>query len=282
MEVIRIDAHYLNFGNFYPGKIFKCSLRITNDSNVKQKVVLRFYDRGETLTRDYLTAEFDKLIEEDSLINTLGEDKQLLNTEVTNNCWYLMLPPSKNFEKTLALPLNAGQQVEVGVVIKSPQISHSQKFSSILELSLQEKPEDAIKVLSIANIVTPKLECTKQLTCLENGLSVIPLVVRFEDSRQERVRIPFRNNGGKELEMILTVVPYPNCAKESPKLNVNCTPNTCKMPPGSMGLINLSIALSEGEIQQKGKTRQQMVLVIKIKNSLLLYYFILDFSLIFN
>eukprot|EP00826_Nyctotherus_ovalis_P011328 TRINITY_DN12952_c0_g1_i6.p1 TRINITY_DN12952_c0_g1~~TRINITY_DN12952_c0_g1_i6.p1 ORF type:complete len:227 (-),score=32.87 TRINITY_DN12952_c0_g1_i6:138-818(-) len=222
-------------------------------------------------------------MDEDILNNALGETKQLCNTEVTDNCWHLLLPPSKNFEKTLSLPLNPGEQTEVGVVVKSPQISRSQKFYSVLELTLQEgKADDSIKVFSVANIVTPKLECTKQLVCLENGLSVIPLVAKFEDSQQDRVKIPFRNNGAKELEMVLTVVPYPNSNKEQPKLNVACTPSTCKIAPNSMGLVNLTVGLADNITNSKANERQQMVLVIKIKNSLLLYYFVLDFSLIFN
>jgi len=212
----------------------------------------------------------------------LGEDNILNNSEVTSSCWYLMLSPSKNFEKTLVLPLNPGQQVEIGVVVKSPQITRSLKLCSILNLFLQERPDDTIKVLSMANVTTPKLECTKRLVYLENGLRVIPLVVKFEDSQQERVRIPFRNSGGKELEMILTVVPYPNGTKDFPKLNVTCAPNTCKISPNSMGLVNLSITLNEKEVELKNNVRQQMILIIKIKNSLLLYYFVLDFSLIFN
>lgn len=243
--------------------------------------MLRFNEQ-RNFKEEYLRTEFGKTIEGDTLKLILGEDKILNNSEVIDNCWYLMLPPSKNFEKTLILPLNPEQQVEVGIVIRSPQIPRAQKFYSILNLFLQERPDDVIQVLSMANVITPKLECNKQLVCLENGLRVIPLVVKFEDSQQERVRIPFRNNGGKELEMILTVVPYPNNTKDFPKLNVTCSPNTCKMLPNSMGLVNLSISLSEKELGLKGSERQQMVLIIKIKNSLLLYYFVLDFSLIFN
>ena len=269
-ELIEIDTHYLNFGTFYSGKIFKCALRIKNLSKEKRTLKIYFNDETIEFTKKLLISEFSHLIEADTLKSLLATSETIFNTENSYKCWYLMVPPLKSFEKSLKLALVPDEEIEIGVVIRSPQIGYCKQFFSILNVRLHsEDPygesRESFKVLNMANLDIPKLECTKQLICLENGIKIIPLVIRFENNGIERIRIPFKNNGKKELELILAVVPYPNgeANLEEGKINITCTPNSCKMSPNSIGIVTLTIIRCDKQLIQCNK-RQQKVSIIKV------------------
>ena len=269
----------MNFGTFYPGKIFKCSLRLTNISDSRRTLSLSF----DTTSPTFLESEFS------ASIPMLGKPPTLPNTELSHKCWYLMLPPSKTFEKTLLVTLDPKQKAEIGVVIKSPQIVYPKKFCSVLRLSLDENDplqktaSDSVAIFSTAEVDTPKLECSKELVYTENDTRIVPLVVRFEGADIQRLKIPFKNNGGQELELALSIVQFPGGGgNEKVPVNVSCTPNVCKIPAKGMGLVNISI-LKQSEGEEEPETdRQQRVLIAKVKNTQMLYYYVLDLTLIMS
>ena len=297
-DLIELDVRYLNFGTFYPAKVFKCTFRITNTSNSGRTVSLNFDDTSHSFTDQFLRTEFSSHFNPKLLAALLESQSEIPNTEVTHKCWYLMLPPSKSFEKSLTISLNPGQKMEVGVVIKSPQIAFTKKFCSILRVSLAET--DPLKqsiapasasIFSLAEVDTPKLECARELIYTENGIKVVPLVVRFDESGIQRLKIPFKNNGSQEVDIVCSVIQYPgneststsaSATGEKVSINMVCSPNNCKIPAKSVGLVNLNVIKNDKKTVIGGKDRQQRLLIAKLKNTQMLYYFVLDTVFIFE
>eukprot|EP00826_Nyctotherus_ovalis_P004824 TRINITY_DN1106_c0_g1_i11.p2 TRINITY_DN1106_c0_g1~~TRINITY_DN1106_c0_g1_i11.p2 ORF type:complete len:202 (+),score=48.07 TRINITY_DN1106_c0_g1_i11:784-1389(+) len=200
----------------------------------------------------------------------------------------MLSPTEKTFDKSFCTSLAPHETVQFGVVIKSPCTNRSSKFFSLVKISLSEEDvmsqlldddKDSLLVLSEAEIVTPKLECSKELIHDRTGLKIIPLVVKC-DSPIQRLRVPFKNGGSKDLELTLSVLRYP-VADESSEVEslavCRCLPNAVKIPSGSVNFI--SICVSQITKETEGR-REQKVLVAKVKDTLMMYSYILDCSFI--
>jgi len=274
-NLIEVDTNYLNFGTFYPGKIFKCNLALTNITEHSHIVSVSF---------DNTNPQF----EEAQLPKNHAPDKTpLANSEITNNCWYFMLSPTnKTFDKSFSASLAPRETIQFGVVIKSPCINYPQKFFSLINISLSEEDimsqlldsnKNKLVVLSEAEVITPKLECYKELIHDPTGLKIVPLVIKCDGAIQ-RLRVPFKNAGSRDLELTLNVLRYPVPDESSEPLAVcRCLPNTVKIPSGSISFISICVSQITKEIQGK---REQKVLLAKVKDTLMMYSYILDCSFI--
>jgi len=287
-KIIEVDTRSLNFGTFYPAKIFKCALHIENISDSKRIISFKFDANLLDFSETYLENEFSMSIGPKQITGIVGKSQKTANTEHLYKCWYLMQPPSKSFEKTLTITLNPKQKIEIGVVIKSPQVLHYEKFCSVLYISLAEndslfeKVKDKISVFNIAEVDIPKLECTKEMIYTQNNIRVVPLVAKFEDSDIQKLKIPFKNNGDQDLDLQLSILQYPG-ASESKLVNFACAPNTCKIPARNIGIICINAMKKENnsdgeQTEWKLCERQQKVLMCKLKNTQMLYYFVLDIT----
>lgn len=276
-NLIEVDTNYLNFGIFYPGKIFKCNLALTNITEHTHIITVNF---------DNTSTEF----EESELPNhnlPEGINYPIPNSEPINNCWHFMLSPTtKTFDKSFSASLSPHETVQFGVVIKSPCINRPQKFFSLIKVSLSEedimsqlldKGKDSLVVLSEAEVITPKLECCKELIHDPTGLKIVPLVIKC-DSAIQRLRVPFKNAGSKDLELILNVLRYPVPDECSEPLAVcRCLPNTVKISSGSINFISICVSQITKEVQGR---REQKILIAKVKDTLMMYSYILDCSFI--
>jgi len=288
-NLLEVDANFINFGTFYPGKIFKCNLNVKNLTNHKRSVVVYFDNTLEEFSRD-------------SLLRTLfmgplpaGLTYPIANSEFEQHCWHFMMPPSKAFEKTMTLTIAAHNSVQVGVVIKSPCINYAQKFFSLVRTSLsQEDPmqtlldqgKDSLITLCQAEVITPKLECCKELIHEQTKLKIIPLVVKFEGAIQ-RLRVPFKNAGSKDIEILLSIMKYPTSPdrpEPEPIAEYHCVPGNVKLPANSMGFVTIGISQCTSNLKEDARKskeqREQRVLICKIKDTLMMYSYILDCSFI--
>jgi uncharacterized membrane protein len=274
-NLIEVDTNYLNFGTFYPGKIFKCNLALTNITEHNHIVSVSF---------DNLSGEFE---EEQLPKNYTPNRIPLPNSEVTNGCWYFMLSPTnKTFDKSFSASLDPHETIQFGVVIKSPCINYPQKFFSLINISLSEEDimsqlldsnKSSLTVLSEAEVITPRLECSKELIHDATGLKIVPLVIKCDNAIQ-RLRVPFRNAGSRDLELVLNVLRYPMSDESSESLAAcRCLPNIVKIPSGSISFISICVSQITKEIQGK---REQKVLLAKVKDTLMMYSYILDCSFI--
>jgi hypothetical protein len=286
-KMLTVDTTYLNFGTFFPAKIFKCTLEITNISTSQRVISLQF-DQSMTYSKQMVTSEFANSA--NKILSGLFSktDNRIINSEVECKCWYLLLPPSKSFEKQLNLVLEPSESIKVGVVIKSPQITKGRKFFSVLNicLSSQDEKEQAIsedkrelKVLSVAEIETPKLECCKELVYTTNNVRVLPLVVKGE-GLAEKLKIPFKNNGSQDLEVVFSIVPL-NKGNVKSAIDYYCVPSSVKINSKGIGLLNLCVKINHisDKNQANDKKKQikdQRVLIAKIKNTQMMYSFVLD------
>ena len=182
-NLIEADTNYLNFGAFYPGKIFKCNVSLTN-TTVHTHTISVSFDHSANFNR----GQFLRGSPENTLPDSL--EFPVRNSEPWQNCWYFMLSPSnKTFEKTFSVDLPPHETVQFGVVIKSPCITKPQKYFSAVKIELSEEDlmsqlltneRDSIYILSEAKIMTPKLECCRELVHVQTGLKIIPLVVKCD------------------------------------------------------------------------------------------------------
>ena len=140
-QLISIDTHYLNFGTFYSGKIFKCILTIKNISSDNRVIFVTFDTENKEFTRRFIYGEFSRVVTYEYLSPLLETDEEFWNSEECYRCWYLILPQSNNFEKSLKITLVPEQEIELGVVIKSPQLSHYKKLVSALNVFLDAEEE---------------------------------------------------------------------------------------------------------------------------------------------
>jgi len=289
-KLITIDTSYLNFGTFFPAKIFKCTIEITNISQSQRVVQLQF-DQSMTYSKQLITNEFATSSNK-NLSGILAKGDRIVNSEIECKCWYLMQPPSKGFEKALTISLDPSESTKIGVVIKAPQINKGRKFISVLNISLASQDEKEqtlgedkreLKVLSVAEVETPKLECCKELVYTANNLRVLPLVAKG-DGTGDKLRIPFKNNSSQDIEVIFSLVPLSQPKQKTALIDYYCIPSTIKIPAKNMGLLNLCVKYTSLEVKSKGQEkksiRDQRVLVAKIKNTQMMYCFVLDCTFI--
>eukprot|EP00826_Nyctotherus_ovalis_P027848 TRINITY_DN2181_c0_g1_i7.p1 TRINITY_DN2181_c0_g1~~TRINITY_DN2181_c0_g1_i7.p1 ORF type:complete len:337 (-),score=83.03 TRINITY_DN2181_c0_g1_i7:155-1165(-) len=278
-NLIEADTNYLNFGVFYPGKIFKCNLALTNITEHTHIISVYF---------DSSSAHFEESLLPKAALPE-GLQYPIANSEKTNGCWHFMLSPSnKTFDKSFSASLAPHETIQFGVVIKSPCINRPQRFFSLVKVCLSEEDlmsqlldsgKDSLAVLSEAEVVTPKLECCKELIHDPTGMKIVPLVIKC-DSNIQRLRVPFKNAGGRDLELILNVLRYPAPDESSdaePLAVCRCLPNTAKIPSGAISFISICVSQITKEAQGK---REQKILLIKIKDTLMMYSYILDCSFI--
>ena len=281
-NLVEADTNYLNFGVFYPGKIFKCNLSLTNITDHTHTVFVTF-DHSSRFTQ----SQFLRSSPENSLPDKL--EYPMENSELAHNCWHFMLSPSnKTFEKSFTVDLPPHEAIQFGVVIKSPCTTRAQKFFSAVKVELAEEDlmsqllsrgKNSIYILSEAEIMTPKLECCKELMHEQTGLKIIPLVVKC-DSEIQRVKIPFKNTGTKDLELILKIFKYPSPDDKEESESIadsRCMPNIVKIQSGSTNFISICVSQITKDIQGK---KEQKVLVAKIKDTLMVYSYILEYSYI--
>ncbi len=282
-SLIEIDTNFVNFGSFYPGKIFKCNLGIKNLTNHKRTVTVGF----ENTEPEFSSGHLLRTLFMGPLPTSVTYP--VPNSEYANHCWYFMQPPSKAFEKTMTLTLSAHASTQVGVVIKSPCIAHTEKFFSLLQVTLaSEDPmsqllgssRSSLIALCQAEVITPKLECCRELLHEQAGINVVPLVVKFDGSVQ-RLRIPFKNNGAKDLDLILSIVKFPTAAgkPENPPLaEYHCVPNTIKISANALGFVTIGVnQCDSGSTKNSHKEeREQRVLIVKVKDTLMMYSYVLD------
>ena len=291
-SLIETDSQCIDFGTFFPGKIFKCTVRIKNISNAKRVLMLK-YEQVSKFSRKMLRKEF----EADSyktFAPLFSKMDEITNSEAEHKCWHLLLAPPKTFEKHLTLALAPSQAVDVGMVIKSPQIVKGKKFCAVLGIELAQEDEKVgtlskgeMKVMGIAEVETPGLECCKELVYCENDIRVIPLVVKL-DAPSQRLKIPFKNNGSQEIDLILTIVPFPDNASRSNverilDAEMTCVPNSCKIPAKGLGLIVINVTYQECDNLSEKKgilEREQRILIAKVKNTQMIYYFVVDCSFV--
>ncbi len=287
--LLEVDTNYLNFGSFYPGKIFKCTIAIKNLTDSDRFVSLSYDDTAEysqsTVLKLFATSGTRAI---PPLFHTLPS---LQNSEASLHCWYFMQPPSKAFDKRVTLQLPPRATVQVGVVIKSPCITKSEKFYSVLKIGLD--PEDPraeevdpakaeLRVVSVAEVITPRLECCRELVHTLNGLRIVPLVVHMEGAIQ-RLKIPFRNGGVRDLDLQLSIVKFPGNTGGGNEAGVDyhCVPGAVKLVANSMAFINVALSQSSSfEMPDSRPIKEQRILIAKVKDTQMMYSYILDCTFI--
>ncbi len=284
--LIEVDTNYLNFGSFYPGKIFKCTIAIRNLTDSARSVSLSYDDTPKysqsTLLRMFATSGTRAL---PPLLQSLPE---LPNSEFLSKCWYFMRVQSKAFDKRLAIAVPPMSTVQIGVVIKSPCITKSEKFYSVVKVGLAPGDPEAdavdpahedLRVVSVAEVVTPRLECCCELMHLPSNLRIVPLVVKMEGAVQ-RMRVPFKNAGTRDLDLQLTVVKFPGRTDcEESEVEYHCMPGTVKIQAGSMGLVTIGISQPADDDCRLQKDRR--LLIAKVKDTQMMYSYILDCTFIY-
>ena len=203
------------------------------------------------------------------------------NSEQIFHCWQFMIDSSnKTFEKSLSVDLAPRDTIQLGAVIKSPCINKEKRLFAAIRITLAEddlmsslidKSHDTMVILTKAGIITPKLECCKELFHEQAGLKVIPLVAKLDTSRQ-RLRIPFKNNGTKDLDLRLDVTGFPG--KET-LADYKCIPENTRIPSNSLGYITIAMSIWQDNIKN-----EQCVLIVKIKDTLMIYSYVLDCSFV--
>ena len=287
--LLEVDTNYLNFGSFYPGKIFKCTIAVKNLTNSKRVFTLSYADMPTFTKPDMLKTFINSTNRQ--IVSLFNATPELPNSEMQHRCWYFMLGGSKSFEKKVTVTLAPHGSTQIGIVIKSPCVTRSEKFYSLLRVNMAEgdtkekamDPEKGeLSVLSVAEVITPKLECCRELIHDSNKLRVIPLVVKMEGPIQ-RVKIPFKNGGCRDLDLMLNIVRFPTNNKEAAsQIDYHCIPATVKITANSMAFITLGFSAPTTVLSSNGKKplREQRVLIAKIKDTQLIYSYILDCTFI--
>ena len=267
--LIGLESNFINFGTFYPGKILKCNLCVKNNTG---------HDRSIYVSIDEDAFMFKKE-ELDDMETELPSDipNSIPNSEQIYHCWqFLVDPENKTFEKSVAIDLSPHDSLQLGIILKSPCITKAKTLYSVIRISLSDEDpmssllgntKDAIIVIVKAEIMLPKLQCCKELYHERAGVKVIPLVIRL-DILTQKIRVPFKNNGPKELDLILDVTGFPG---KDPLAEYKCVPNYTSIGSNSIGYINISV-----NTWQNDSKKEQRVLVIRIKDTLMVYTYILD------
>jgi hypothetical protein len=272
-RLIELDTNYLNFGAFYPGKIFKCSFSITNNTSHSRSLFVSFDDEAFMFEREELL----NMIAEESLPNDVSFP--VANSEQVYHCWEFMIDAdNKTFDKSVIIDLPPRNSIQLGTVIRSPCIRKKKSLYSLIKIALSEddpmsslldKGTDTLSVLAKAEIVLPRLQCCKELFHEQAGFKVIPLVVKLGSCGQ-RIRVPFKNTGTKDLDLLLDVTGFPG---KEPFAEYKCTPSNVRIQSNSIGYITIGINIWRSDIKQKN---EQRVLIIKIKDTSILYPYVLD------
>eukprot|EP00826_Nyctotherus_ovalis_P037403 TRINITY_DN3406_c0_g6_i1.p1 TRINITY_DN3406_c0_g6~~TRINITY_DN3406_c0_g6_i1.p1 ORF type:complete len:383 (+),score=89.95 TRINITY_DN3406_c0_g6_i1:102-1250(+) len=271
-NLIELDTSYLNFGSFYPGKIFKCSLGLTNNTAHSRSLFVAFDDETFMFTREELL----RTIAEEDLPDAAYP---VPNSEQIYHCWEFMVDvENKSFDKSVIIELPPRSSIQLGTVIKSPCIKKPKSLYALIKVALSEddpmsslldKGKDTLAVLARAEISMPKLQCCKELFHDQAGLKVIPLVAKLSGGGQ-RLRVPFKNGGAKDVELMLDVTGFPG---KEPFAEYKCVPSSVRIPSNSVGYITIGVSIWRDDVSQK---KEQRVLLVKIKDTSILYPYVLD------
>jgi len=276
-RLIELDTNYLNFGSFYPGKVFKCSFSLINNTGHSRSLFVSFDDEAFMFGRE-------------ELLNTIAEEClpndvpfPVPNSEQIYHCWEFMIDAdNKTFEKSVIIDLPPRSSIQLGTVIRSPCIKKEKCLYSLIRIMLSEddpmsslldKGADTLSVFAKAEVVLPKLQCCKELFHEQAGLKVIPLVVK-SGSCGQRIRVPFKNTGTKDLDLSLDVTGFPG---KEPFAEYKCIPSTVRIQSNSIGYITIGINIWRSDVKRKN---EQRVLIVKVKDTSILYPYVIDCSFI--
>jgi len=268
--ILKIDKDYIDFNKCFPGKLVKQDFYITNLTNTKHAVFLSFDITSHQFTEEQIKAHL--------ITSATSITYPIPNS--TQSYWHFMLPTSKSLEKSLVFILHPHGVIPIGLIANLPCINYTKKLYSLLRVSLFEM--DTMKVikcshalslgiLSEVEIETPKLKCIKELLDVGSNLKVIPVVVKRKEN-VKNVAIPLRNEGNQSLELVLGMVNFPG-KNEEPLANYKCQKDNVKLQPNSSSYAIINLTRRE----VKGRRKEQKVLIAKVKNTSMIYSFILDF-----
>jgi len=276
-KAIRVDKSFIDFGSFYPGSLIKFNFQIKNLTNEKKAVLILFDNVSPEFTKDQLAF---------NLVNVpYCLNYPIKNSEHVDHCWYFMLPTSKALEKLLVFILHPRGTVPIGIIIDAPRINYPKKLFSLLKINLFDiETRKVIKgegmhslgILSEANIETPKLKCCRELLHIDSNFKVIPIVVKNKEN-PKNIYIPFKNEGNREIELILDIVNFP-VQDNQPILESLAEYRCQKTPLRFQANFSSYITININRRENIGKRKKERkVLIAKIKDTSMIYSYILDF-----
>eukprot|EP00826_Nyctotherus_ovalis_P059633 TRINITY_DN830_c0_g1_i4.p1 TRINITY_DN830_c0_g1~~TRINITY_DN830_c0_g1_i4.p1 ORF type:complete len:205 (+),score=33.64 TRINITY_DN830_c0_g1_i4:689-1303(+) len=190
-----------------------------------------------------------------------------------------MLPTSKTLEKVLVFVLHPHGTVPIGIIIDAPRINYSKKLFSLLRIHLfdlatmkvaKDKGSHPLGILSEADIETPKLKCCRELLHTESNFKVIPIVVKNKEN-PKNMFIPFKNEGNREIELLLDIVNFPvqdNQPIRKPLAEYRCQKTPLKFQANFSSYITININRYENREKRR---KDQKVLIAKVKDTSMIY-----------
>lgn len=135
----------------------------------------------------------------------------------------------------------------------------------------------------------PQLICTKQVYQVANKHNVVPIALK-PTSGTQKFRIPFKNNGSKEIEADFSFVKIgENTDGEfsmNEYLDFFCMPGTLKLQPKTANILNVMVKVHMDKVQEAQKKGLLKIsknlfklLIAKINDSGILFSFYFDITL---
>jgi len=135
----------------------------------------------------------------------------------------------------------------------------------------------------------PELICTRQV--FDKGIkqNIVPLALKSASGTQ-KFRIPFKNNGSKEIDADFSFVKINETKKDEFSMNEYleffCMPGTLKIQPKASGILNVMVKVHMDKVEAAKRSNSLKIrkslfklLIAKINGSGILFSFYFDIKL---
>ena len=179
----------------------------------------------------------------------------------------------------LELPKNKGHYKE-----KRLQKQGSDKFDIT-----EEVKNKRLQVMLCGVIDPPELICTKQVFDVSTKQNIVPLALK-PSSGTQKFRIPFKNNGSKDIEADFSFVKIGENKEGEFSMNEYleffCMPGTLKLAAKTASILNVMVKVHMDKVEEakrKGELKVSRnlfkLLIAKISDSGILFSFFFDIKL---
>lgn len=267
-----------------------------------EEVELNEKESKECLTDEMKTAALEK------------KRRFITNSENKHDCWFIENPKTKELTKKITLKLGAKCEQDFIIVLKTLQPKNKNITLSFLNLELpgnrdnqkynekriqksegddltisEETKSKKLQVMLCGVIDPPQLICPKQVYDVATKQNKVPIALK-PSSGTQKFRIPFKNNGSKDVEADFSFVKIGENKEGEFSMNEYleffCMPGTLKIAAKSTSILNVMVKVNMDKVmdaKRKGEKRISKnlfkLLIAKMTDSGILFSYFFDVTL---
>lgn len=193
---LELSTNILSYERFYPGRILGNTFVVRNVSSKTARVTLYFDNAGisrvavgEKLCEYYGCDTVNEI--EDSYTKHLKKDVD--NSKEALNVWFIEDPYSKRLTKEVQMELEAGEEYEFIVVLKSPVVNKQNMYAANVQV-YNHQLETMQSVFCFGCMESLRINCPKEMYNTKLNAKMVKIVMRRKQASQP-IKVLLENKG---------------------------------------------------------------------------------------